>query len=231
MQAPPSTAMSVRLSIGYVIWLLASLPANVKKSSGSGCGKAPPEWKKVVSKLPLPNWLLVPTKWDWGLAKHEIILLAGASCPYLSEAITKNNNGGLVTWQAVITSDRTYRSSKKACIKTKEDWTAFAKAAKLAYPAQAISIQIHQQDPRSIAREQSLDAKSDAVLVLLNGTQEERAPLEQTQARLTANPNAELEHPATPHAVNLRKHHLVKRLERGAPSSKGEFAMHPSGNG
>ncbi|PLW22703.1 hypothetical protein PCASD_13729 [Puccinia coronata f. sp. avenae] len=194
MQAPPSTAMSVRLSIGYVIWLSASLPANVKKSSGSGCGKAPPEWKKVVSKLPLPNWLLVPMNWDWGLAKREIILLAGASRPYLSEAITKNNNGGLPP--SLLTPRKPLASG-------------FI----------------------SKTLDQLPDAKSDAVLVLLNGTQEERAPLEQTQARLTANPNAELEHPATPHAVNLRKHHLVKRLERGAPSSKGEFAMHPSGNG
>jgi hypothetical protein len=44
-------------------------------------------------------------------------------------------------------------------------------------------------------------------------------------------PNAKLKHPATPHAVNLCKHHLLKRLECGAPSSEGEFAMHPSGNG
>jgi hypothetical protein len=136
--------MSVCLSIEYGIWLSASLPANVKKSSWSGRGKAPPEWTKVVSKLPLPNWQLVPTNWDWGLAKCEIILLAGASCPYLSKAITKNNNGGLVTWQAVITSDRTYGSSKKAYIKTEEDWTAFAKAAKLAYPARAISNNLNQ---------------------------------------------------------------------------------------
>ncbi|PLW22747.1 hypothetical protein PCASD_11108 [Puccinia coronata f. sp. avenae] len=200
MQAPLSTAMSVRLSIEYVIWLSASLPANVKNSSGSGRGKAPPEWTKVISKLPLPNWQLVPMNWDWGLAKREIILLAGASCPYLSKAITKNNNGGLVTWQAVITSERTYGSSKKVYITTEEDWTAFAKAAKLAYPARAISIRIHQQDPQSIAHEQSL-------------------------------PNAKLEHPATPHAINLRKHHLLKRLECGAPSSEGEFAMHPSGDG
>ncbi|PLW14039.1 hypothetical protein PCANC_17070 [Puccinia coronata f. sp. avenae] len=76
-----------------------------------------------------------------------------------------------------------------------------------------------------------MDAKANAMLIMLNGTQEERAPLEQTRARLTANPNAEVESPATPHAVNLRKHHLMKRLDRGAPSSKGEFAMHPSGDG
>ncbi|PLW48107.1 hypothetical protein PCASD_03617 [Puccinia coronata f. sp. avenae] len=63
-QAPPSTARSVRLSIEYVIWLSASLPATVKKSAGSVQGKAPPKWTKVVSKLPLPNWQLVPTNWD-----------------------------------------------------------------------------------------------------------------------------------------------------------------------
>ncbi|PLW48108.1 hypothetical protein PCASD_03616 [Puccinia coronata f. sp. avenae] len=76
-----------------------------------------------------------------------------------------------------------------------------------------------------------MDAKANAMLIMLNGTQEERAPLEQTQACLTANPNAKVENPATPHAVNLRKHHLMKRLDCGAPSSKGEFAMHPSGDG
>ncbi|PLW30864.1 hypothetical protein PCASD_22011 [Puccinia coronata f. sp. avenae] len=186
MRAPLSTAMSVRLSIEYVIWLLASLPANVKKSSGSGRGKAPPKWTKVVSKLLLPNWLLVPTNWDWGLAKRKIILLTGASCPYLSEAITKNDNGGLPP------SFLTLRKPSASGFISK-------------------------------TLDQLPDAKADAVLVLLNGTQEERAPLEKTRARLTANPNAELEHPATPHAVNLRKHHLLKRLERGAPSSEGEL--------
>ncbi|PLW43123.1 hypothetical protein PCANC_14399 [Puccinia coronata f. sp. avenae] len=230
-RAPPSTARSVRLSIEYIIWLSASLPASVKKSAGSGRGKAPPEWTKVVSKLPLPNWQLVPTNWDWGLAKRKLTLLAGASRPYLTEAITKNDNECLVTWQAVITSDHTYGSSKKAFINTKEDWTKFAKAAELAYPAQAISIRIHQQDPRSIARDQTTDAEANAMLIMLNGTQEERAPLEQTRACLTANPNTKVENPATSHAVNLRKHHLMKRLERGAPSSEGEFAMHPSGDG
>jgi hypothetical protein len=92
------------------------------------------------------------------------------------------------------------------------------------------------------------------MLIMLNGTQEERAPLEQSRAWLTANvscflvktnvlllnadcllpldqPNAELQDPTTPHAAGLRSHHLMKRLERGAPSSEGEFAMHPSGNG
>ncbi|PLW18978.1 hypothetical protein PCANC_11827 [Puccinia coronata f. sp. avenae] len=156
-QAPPSTARSVCLSIEYVIWLSASLPTGVKKSAGSGRGKAPPEWTKVVSKLPLPNWQLVSTNWDWGLAKRELTLLAGASRPYLTKAITKNNNKGLVTSQAVITSDCTYGASKKAMITTKEDWTAsFAKAAKLSYPAQAISIRIHQQEPRLIARDQTM---------------------------------------------------------------------------
>ncbi|PLW16543.1 hypothetical protein PCANC_15510 [Puccinia coronata f. sp. avenae] len=229
-RAPPSTARSVRLSIKYVIWLSASLPATVKKSAGSGQGKAPPEWTKVVSKLPLPNWQLVPTNWDWGHAKRKLTLLAGASCPYLTEAITKSNNNGLVTWQAVITSDWTYGSSKKAYIKTEADWTAFAQAAKLAYPAQAISIRIHQQDPRTIAHNQTMDARANVMLIMLNGTQEERALLEQTPACLTANPNTKVENPATPHTVNLRKHHLMKLLDRGAPSSKGEFAMHPSGD-
>jgi hypothetical protein len=144
------------LSIEYVIWLSASLPTGVKKSAGSGRGKAPPEWTKVISKLPLPNWQLVPTNWDWGLAKRKLTLLAGASWPYLTKAITKNDNKGLVTWQAVITSDRTYGSSKKAMITTKEDWTAFAKAAELAYPARAISIRIYQQDPHLIARDQTM---------------------------------------------------------------------------
>ncbi|PLW14040.1 hypothetical protein PCANC_17071 [Puccinia coronata f. sp. avenae] len=135
-QAPPSTARSACLSIKYIIWLSASLwPATVKKSAGSGQGKAPPKWTKVVSKLPLPNWQLVPTNWDWGLSKRKLTLLAGASCPYLTEAITKNNNDGLVTWQAVITSNRMYGSSKKAYIKTTADWTTFAQAAELAYPA------------------------------------------------------------------------------------------------
>ncbi|PLW33314.1 hypothetical protein PCASD_15538 [Puccinia coronata f. sp. avenae] len=230
-RAPPSTACSVRLSIKYVIWLSASLPAGVKKSALSGRGKPPPEWTKVVSKLPLLDWQLVPINWDWGLAKRELTLLAGASWPYLTEAITKHNNNGLVTWQAVITSDWTYGLSKKAYINTEENWTDFAKAAELAYPARAISIRIVQQDPCSIAQDQTMDAKANAMLIMLNGTQEERAPLEQTRARLTANPNAELQDPATPHAVKLRSHHLMKRLERGAPSSEGKFAMHPSGNG
>ncbi|PLW56697.1 hypothetical protein PCANC_05091 [Puccinia coronata f. sp. avenae] len=155
-RAPPSTACSVRLSIKYVIWLSASLPAGVKKSALSGRGKPPPEWTKVVSKLPLLDWQLVPINWDWGLAKRELTLLAGASWPYLTEAITKHNNNGLVTWQAVITSDWTYGLSKKAYINTEENWTDFAKAAELAYPARAISIRIVQQDPCSIAQDQTM---------------------------------------------------------------------------
>ncbi|PLW21018.1 hypothetical protein PCASD_15094 [Puccinia coronata f. sp. avenae] len=46
-----------------------------------------------------------------------------------------------------------------------------------------------------------MDAKANAMLIMLNGTQEERAPLEQTQARLTANGGE----PRNPHAINLRQ--------------------------
>ncbi|PLW20328.1 hypothetical protein PCANC_08458 [Puccinia coronata f. sp. avenae] len=133
-----------------------------------------------------PSCRCQPGNWDWGLAKRELTVLAGATRPYLAEAITQNDNQGLVTWQAVISSDRTYGSSKKAFIKTKEDWLAFAKAAKLS-STRVISIRIYQQDPCLIARKETMDAEADAMLIMLNGTQEECAPLEQTRARLTAN--------------------------------------------
>ncbi|PLW47000.1 hypothetical protein PCANC_06506 [Puccinia coronata f. sp. avenae] len=63
-QALPSTTRSVRLSIRYGMWLSASLPMGVKKSTGSSRGKVPPKWTKVGFKLPLLNWQLVPTNWD-----------------------------------------------------------------------------------------------------------------------------------------------------------------------
>ncbi|PLW21019.1 hypothetical protein PCASD_15095 [Puccinia coronata f. sp. avenae] len=54
-QAPPSTTRSVRLSIEYVIWLSASLPATVKKSAGSIRGKAPPKWTRLCQSSPCPT--------------------------------------------------------------------------------------------------------------------------------------------------------------------------------
>ena len=87
----------------------------------------------------------------------------------------------------------------------------------------------------------------------MNGTPEERAPWEKFQAHLLANvrihtylitayvllttalyspqPNAHVSKEGTTNAIKLCDYHLEKQEEQGPPSNKGEYAMHPSGDG
>ncbi|OAV95843.1 hypothetical protein PTTG_09139 [Puccinia triticina 1-1 BBBD Race 1] len=205
----PTKGVPVQIPIKYLLWLRSTVPTVVKRSAGSGSGRPPSEYARATSRVPFPIWKCVPTNWDWGMAKAEIIELLGPERRYLAEELTVK--------KYLITDDNT--------------WAPFALATEQAYPAKAVCIDLSQVDPRVVAREESQNAEVNARLIMQHGTDAERAPLKHQRAWLAANPNAQIAKPGTEKVQLLRNHHLVMRNERRAPPKEGEVAMHPSGDG
>ncbi|WAR58176.1 hypothetical protein PtB15_5B408 [Puccinia triticina] len=227
----PTKGVPVQIPIKYLLWLRSTVPTVVKRSAGSGSGRPPSEYARATLRVPFPIWKCVPTNWDWGMAKAEIIKLLGPERRYLAEELTVSDRAGLITWQGIITGDWVYGCSKKYLITDDNTWAPFALAAEQAYPAKAVCIDLSQVDPRVVAREESQNAEVNARLIMQHGTDAERAPLEHQRARLAANPNAQIAKPGTEKVQLLRNHHLAMRDERRAPPKEGEVAMHPSGDG
>ncbi|WAR57993.1 hypothetical protein PtB15_5B223 [Puccinia triticina] len=84
----PTKGVPVQIPIKYLLWLRSNVPTVVKRSAGSGSGHPPSEYARATSRVPFPIWKCVPTNWDWGMAKAEIIELLGPERPYLAEELT-----------------------------------------------------------------------------------------------------------------------------------------------
>ncbi|KAI9608312.1 hypothetical protein KEM48_003245 [Puccinia striiformis f. sp. tritici PST-130] len=166
------------------------------------------------------------TNFGWGLAKHQIIKVIGLTHPYFDCELMIADGQHLLTWYRVITSHAIYGVGKRFTIVSKVDWLGFATATEAAYPTKPCLIKIIQPDPRVVAGNQAQVSEGNKILIFINGSAQEQAPLEQTQSRFAANPNAVVTTTGRDQAVRLRDHHIALQAKRNTPSQEGEFAMH-----
>ncbi|POV97204.1 hypothetical protein PSTT_15178, partial [Puccinia striiformis] len=221
IQTNRSTRIVIKLPIEYSVWVHDALPIT-RRAAGAGAGRPPAKWVKLSSKLPLDTL----TNFGWGLAKHQIIKVIGLTHPYFDCELMIADGQHLLTWYRVITSHAIYGVGKRFTIVSKVDWLGFATATEAAYPTKPCLIKIIQPDPRVVAGNQAQVSEGNKILIFINGSAQEQAPLEQTQSRFAANPNAVVTTTGRDQAVRLRDHHIALQAKRNTPSQEGEFAMH-----
>ncbi|KAH9467815.1 hypothetical protein Pst134EA_011437 [Puccinia striiformis f. sp. tritici] len=200
IQTNRSTRIVIKLPIEYSVWVHDALPIT-RRAAGAGAGRPPAKW-------------------------HQIIKVIGLTHPYFDCELMIADGQHLLTWYRVITSHAIYGVGKRFTIVSKVDWLGFATATEAAYPTKPCLIKIIQPDPRVVAGNQAQVSEGNKILIFINGSAQEQAPLEQTQSRFAANPNAVVTTTGRDQAVRLRDHHIALQAKRNTPSQEGEFAMH-----
>ncbi|KAA1137046.1 hypothetical protein PGTUg99_013128 [Puccinia graminis f. sp. tritici] len=185
--------------IDYIVFIRSA------QNQAVGSSKSTPSVKEWDRLAPTAETVFKTdiTRWDWPSLQARILsILEGPHDPFgldgpgklLRKHFETLADSGLLKWQCVLNSHRTYGHIGHYYVTCDEEWKVFVNVAcHKDNLAKKIFIKLLMDDPRKTVKAAVSDQKQTDNLVAQYGSKSEQIALERLQSRLAKNPKADVD--------------------------------------